>query len=86
MGHTVELSEHAYHTLEEEAQRRGLAPEALLESLIGIAAQEGQHPIYDDLDTFFRSFGATEEEIRDSEAIFQAREQARQGAAPNADL
>jgi|GEM_PF-476280 predicted nucleotidyltransferase len=34
----------------------------------------------DDLDKFFRSFGATEEEIRDSEAIFQAREQARQAA------
>jgi alcohol dehydrogenase YqhD (iron-dependent ADH family) len=51
MGRTIELSEHAYQTLEAEAQRQGQAPEALLEMLIDQSA----HAIlyYDDLDKCF---------------------------------
>ena len=51
MGHTIELSEHAYQTLEQTAQRQGQTPEALLETLIDNAALPKK--VYDDIDEFF---------------------------------
>ncbi|GEM_PF-4408484 len=87
MGHTTELSEQSYETLKAVAHTTGQTPEALLETLIDEASHKWY--VYDDLDDFFRSIGATEEEIRDSEAIFQAREQAfqaQQEASNDANL
>lgn len=74
MGHIIEVSEDTYKTLVGVAHTTGLTPEELLETLINEASQKRR--VYDDLDDFFRSLGATEEELRDAEEIFQSREQA----------
>jgi len=87
MGHTIELSEHAYQALEQTAQRQGQTPEALLEALIDNASH--QKKVYDDIDDFFRSLGVTEEELRAAEGIYQATklaERSEQEVADNANV
>lgn len=87
MGHSITLSDQAYATLEQVARDTGQTPEALVESLIAEASQKPR--VFTDLDDFFRSVGATEEDIRASERLFEEREQARQAqekAPDDADL
>lgn len=76
MSRTIELSDKTFKALQEAAERRGETPEALIELLILAAHGPGQErAVYDDLDAFFRSFGASEEEITESERLFREREQ-----------
>ena len=76
MSRMIELSDETFEALQEAAEQRGETPEALIEMLIRAAHGHGQEStVYDDLDTFFRSFGASEEEITESERLFREREQ-----------
>jgi plasmid stability protein len=82
MSHTIALSDETYQALHEAAQRHGQSVEELLQSFL---AGEQEPRVFDDLDAFFRSFGASEDEIRDSERLFQEREQAKRVAQDSVD-
>lgn len=75
MGHTIELSEHAYNALMDMASRQERPAEAIANNLIEAAARG--HIVYSDIDDFFRSLGTTEEELQAAEAMFQEHERAR---------
>lgn len=81
MSRVIEVSDTSYQALEEAARRRGQTPEMLVEALI--AAEAGHdHPIYEDLDDFFRSLGASEDVIRESQRIYANEWQHAEPANP----
>jgi len=72
MTHVIELNDDEYATLELVARRQDLTVQAYLHALIKSMRQPRQ--AYDNLEDFFRSLGATEEEIaaslRDVDTMF----------------
>ena len=64
MTYVIELNDDEYATLELVARRQDLTVQAYLHALIESMRQPRQ--VYDNLEDFFRSLGATEEEITDS--------------------
>jgi len=61
MAHTIELTDEAYETIESVAQEQGVTPQAYVEMLA--ESMRKPRPIFDNLDDFFRSLGATDKEI-----------------------
>ena len=74
MSRVIEITDEQYDGLRRAAEYRGQTPEELLGELIAIGTREV--PVYDDLDTFFRSLGASEEIIRESRRLFEDEERA----------
>lgn len=64
MAHVIELNDDDYATLELVARRQDLTVQAYLHALIESMRQPRQ--VYDNLEDFFRSLGASEEEIANS--------------------
>jgi hypothetical protein len=66
MSHVIELTDEEYATLESVAEHQGVTPQACVDMLV----QRLQAPrqVYDNLDDFFRSLGATDEEIAEMNA------------------
>ncbi|HUY78417.1 MAG TPA: hypothetical protein VMV29_16720 [Ktedonobacterales bacterium] len=61
MTHVIELTDEEYATLEAVAQHQGVTPQACVNLLIEQLRRP--RPVYENLDDFFRSLGATDEEI-----------------------
>jgi len=65
MTHVIELTDEQYEAIESVAQEQGVTPQVYMEMLV----ESIQKPkrVYADLDDFFRSLGASEEEIAQSQ-------------------
>jgi hypothetical protein len=74
VSRVIEITDEQYDSLCRAAEHRGQTPEELLGKLIADGTRE--LPVYDDLDTFFRSLGASEEVIRESRRLFEDEERA----------
>jgi len=90
MAHVIELTDEQYAAVERAAQQQGVTPEAY----VAMIAQAESQPrrIYDDLDDWFRSLGMTDEEIAESDQIYEELYGSRSGTKaqisgqPDADL
>lgn len=89
MSHVIEITDDEYESLRRAAERQGRTPEDLLSALIADGTRDQQ--VHDDLDAFFRSLGASDEVIRESQRLFDLEEgeaqaeQGKPGVVGNAD-
>jgi len=68
MGHMLELSDEQFSAIEAAAQEQGMTLPAYLDALTATMRKPRQ--VYDNLEDFFRSLGATEDQIaRNAEGI-----------------
>jgi hypothetical protein len=83
MSHVIEVTDEQYERLRQTAEQQGQTPEELLNTLI--AEGTGEESVYDNLDDFFQSLGASDEVIHESQRLFE-EEEPHQGAADDANV
>jgi hypothetical protein len=77
----IEISDTAYHVLEELARQQGSTPDAVAEDLITLASPD-DGPYYATED-WFRHLGATEDQIHESARLAALDQDTTQSSEPD---